>query len=196
MESQGVACNYTIAFSIHSPFCSQLDMSKVVDNFRVRVCCVSVRRVSMLAFSRGLAALTCAALLGVGATAYAAEPVHQAGEVIQVHLDQAKLLKVPDGTATLVVGNPLIADVSVQPGGTLVVTGKGYGNTNLVALDRSGSIMVVYRGVDRETYSCTPVCERRITLGDTQNYFAANLAQSGTLNAQAQGSGAPAAPSR
>lgn len=165
----------------------------------------------MLAFSRGLAALTCAALLGVGATAYAAEPVHQAGEVIQVHLDQAKLLKVPDGTATLVVGNPLIADVSVQPGGTLVVTGKGYGNTNLVALDRSGSIIlnhqievqgplgptvVVYRGVDRETYSCTPVCERRITLGDTQNYFAANLAQSGTLNAQAQGSGAPAPPTR
>ena len=112
----------------------------------------------------------------------------QGGETIKVHLDQAKLLKVPDGTSTLVVGNPLIADVAVQPGGTLVVTGKGYGNTNLVALDRSGSVImehqvqvqgplgptvVVFRGVERETYSCTPDCERRITLGDTQNYFAA-----------------------
>ncbi len=109
------------------------------------------------------------------------------------------------------VGNPLIADVAVQSGGTLVVTGKGYGNTNLVALDRTGavimehqvevqgpqgSVVVVYRGIERETYSCTPNCERRITLGDTQNYFAATLGQSGSLNAQAQGGGAPAATAR
>jgi Flp pilus assembly secretin CpaC len=133
----------------------------------------------------------------------ATEPVSQ---TIKVHLDQAKLLKVPDGTATLVVGNPLIADVTVQSGGTLVVTGKGYGNTNLVALDRSGSVImehqvqvqgplgnvvVVFRGVERESYSCTPDCERRITLGDTQTYFAATLGQSGSLNAQAQGGARP-----
>ncbi len=160
----------------------------------------------MLAFSRGLAVLglACAAIAGAGTgqAVRAAEPVHQSGEPIRVHLDQAKLLKVPDGTSTLVVGNPLIADVAVQPGGTLVVTGKGYGNTNLVALDRAGSVImehqvevqgpqgktvVVYRGVERETYSCTPDCERRITLGDTQTYFAATLGQSGTLNTQAQG---------
>jgi hypothetical protein len=158
-------------------------------------------------------ALACAAFVGPGLLpmAHAAEPVHQTAEVIQVHLDQAKLLKVPDGTATLIVGNPLIADVTVQPGGTLVVTGKGYGNTNLVALDRSGAVImdhqvevqgplgrtvVVFRGVDRETYSCTPVCERRITLGDTQNYFAATLGQSGTLNTQAQSGSAAPAPAR
>jgi Flp pilus assembly secretin CpaC len=110
---------------------------------------------------------------------------------------------VPDGTSTLVVGNPLIADVAVQSGGTLVVTGKGYGSTNLVALDRNGAVImehqvevqgpqgkvvVVFRGIERESYSCTPDCERRITLGDTQNYFAATLGQSGSLNTQAQGS--------
>jgi Flp pilus assembly secretin CpaC len=165
----------------------------------------------MSAFSRGLAALglACAAIAG-GVTeraARATEPVSQGGQTVKVHLDQAKLLKVPDGTSTLVVGNHLIADVAVQSGGTLVVTGKGYGNTNLVALDRSGSvimehqvqvqgplgsIVVVYRGVERESYSCTPDCERRITLGDTQNYFAATLGQSGSLNSQAQGGGTPA----
>lgn len=163
----------------------------------------------MSAFRRGLAAI-CYVCISVVAmprsAALAAEPVLQSAETIQVHLDQAKLLKVPDGTSTLVVGNPLIADVAVQPGGTIVVTGKGYGNTNLIALDRAGSIImehqvqvqgplgnvvVVFRGVERESYSCTPNCERRITLGDTQNYFAATLGQSGTLNSQAQGGGAP-----
>lgn len=164
----------------------------------------------MSAYRRGLAAIgfVCISVVALsGRAALAAEPVSQSAETITVHLDQARLLKVPDGTSTLVVGNPLIADVAVQPGGTIVVTGKGYGNTNLVALDRAGSIImehqvqvqgplgnvvVVFRGVERESYSCTPNCERRITLGDTQNYFAATLGQSGTLNSQAQGGGAPA----
>ena len=161
----------------------------------------------MSAFSRGLAALglACAAI-AVGLTERAARATEPVSQTIKVHLDQAKLLKVPDGTATLVVGNPLIADVTVQSGGTLVVTGKGYGNTNLVALDRSGSVVmerqvqvqgplgnvvVVFRGVERESYSCTPDCERRITLGDTQTYFAGTLGQSGSLNAQAQGGAGP-----
>jgi Flp pilus assembly secretin CpaC len=101
----------------------------------------------------------------------------------------------------VVVGNPLIADVSIQPGGQLVVTGKGYGVTNLIALDRSGRVLlektvevqgpkedvvVVYRGVERESYSCTPNCEKRITLGDAQIYFDATLAQAGNRTNQAQ----------
>ena len=122
----------------------------------------------MSAFARGVApfALIVAAAWTLG-PASAASPV-ESGDPIRVFLDQAKLLKLPSGTATLVVGNPLIADVAVQSGGTLVVTGKGYGNTNMIALDRSGSVImehqievqgpqgsvvVVHRGVERETYS-------------------------------------------
>jgi Flp pilus assembly secretin CpaC len=129
-------------------------------------------------------------------------PVSSIGEPITVHVDQAKVLKLPDRTATLVVGNPLIADVAVQPGGIVVITAKSHGATNLVALDRNGTILmehpvqvlgptdrivVIYRGIDRESYSCTPTCERRITLGDAPNYFTATLTQTGNLNAQAQG---------
>lgn len=159
----------------------------------------------MSAFVRGLAVLAVAtAALGPQQAAIAAEPVSQAGEVVKVHLDQARMMRLPDGTATLVVGNPLIADVAVQTGGTLVITGKGFGNTNLLALDRSGATImehqievqgplgpnvVVYRGVDRETYSCTPICSRRITLGDAPGYFNATIAQSGSLASQAQGGG-------
>jgi len=124
--------------------------------------------------------------------------------MVTVHLDQAKVLKLPERTATLVVGNPLIADVALQPGGILVVTAKSYGVTNVLALDRTGvmlidqpiqvmgprdNVVVVYRGIERESYSCMPNCERRIMLGDTANYFSANLGQSGSLSSQAQGHG-------
>lgn len=89
---------------------------------------------------------------------------------ITVILDQAKVIKLPDRVTTLVIGNPLIADATIQSGGQLVVTGKGYGATNIIALDPAGNalmdksievlgprgVVVVYRGVERETYSCAP----------------------------------------
>jgi Flp pilus assembly secretin CpaC len=59
-----------------------------------------------------------------------------------VIMDQAKLVKLPDKVATIVVGNPMIADVSLQPGGMMVITGKGYGVTNLVVLDRVGTVLM------------------------------------------------------
>jgi hypothetical protein len=123
--------------------------------------------------------------------------------IVSVTLDQAQVMKLPDGVVTLVVGNPLIADVSIQAGGMVVLTGKGYGVTNLVALDRSGSVLeqktiqvqgsrdsvVVYRGTERESYSCTPKCERRITLGDGAEFFNATIGQAGMRTGQAQQGG-------
>ena len=127
-----------------------------------------------------------------------AEPTVDA--TIAVNVDQAKLLKLPAKVSTIVVGNPLIADVTLQTGGIVVVTGKGYGATNFIAMDRSGEVLVdrliqvegptdqvvtVYRGVDRETYTCQPICQRRATLGDNDTYFKAVMDQAGTLNGQA-----------
>ncbi|MDB5634855.1 MAG: pilus assembly protein CpaC, partial [Tardiphaga sp.] len=65
-----------------------------------------------------------------------------ADDLIAVNVDQAKLVKFPARIATIVVGNPLIADVSLQPGGIVVVTGKGYGATNVIAMDRAGAILM------------------------------------------------------
>ena len=65
-----------------------------------------------------------------------------ADEPIAVRLDQAAVLKLPERAATVVIGNPLIADVSIQPGGIAVVTGKGYGATNVIAMDHSGAVMM------------------------------------------------------
>jgi Flp pilus assembly secretin CpaC len=63
-------------------------------------------------------------------------------ETLNVMLDHATILKMPERVATLVVGNPLIIDVSIQPGGIMVLTGKGFGVTNLLALDRSGKLLM------------------------------------------------------
>ena len=128
-------------------------------------------------------------------------------ETLTINVDQAQVLQLPDRVATIVIGNPLIADATLQSGGVLIVTGKGYGATNLLALDRGGRILmsktvqvlgagtddivVVYKGVERETYSCASDCERRITLGDAPAYFNANLAESSARNGQAQTSGPP-----
>ncbi len=126
-------------------------------------------------------------------------PAH-ALDTITVALDQARITKIPDSASTLVVGNPLIADVTVRPGGLLVVTGKSYGVTNLIVLDASGAVLsehyvevgaprdevvVVYRGANRESYTCTPMCEPRIMLGDSQEFFTQTLKQGSERAAQA-----------
>jgi Flp pilus assembly secretin CpaC len=133
-----------------------------------------------------------------------AEPT-PAVDAIAVNVDQAKLVRLPGKVATIVVGNPLVADVTLQTGGVIVVTGKGYGATNFIAMDRSGEVLVdrmiqvegpsdrmitVYRGVERESYSCMPICQRRITLGDSDGYFKATMDQAGSFTSQATSSAA------
>lgn len=151
-----------------------------------------------------LSAIVLAAALAVPAQAAPPPP----SEPIVVFLDEAKILQLPERAATVVVGNPLIADLSIQSGGLAVVTGKGYGATNFIVLDKKGAVLmekmvevtvpegdtvvVVYRGADRETYSCTPDCSRRLTLGDSFETFDKTLAQITTRNAQSTAAGAAA----
>jgi Flp pilus assembly secretin CpaC len=151
---------------------------------------------------RGIAKASAVGLLLLAGAAFSA-PMAHAAEALAVTLDQAALLKLPEKVATVVVGNPLIADVAVQSGGLMVVTGKGYGSTNLIVLDRTGTVLMersivvrgpdghtvsVYRGVERETFSCTPMCERRITLGDSTNFFTQTMSQADARSAQAAAS--------
>lgn len=107
-------------------------------------------------------------------------------ETVMVMVDHAKVVKLPDRTQTVIVGNPMIADITVQRNGILVVTGKAYGATNLIALDSGGlllaesmisvqaptdAVVTVQRGLARESYSCTPTCQPSLRLGDSPEYF-------------------------
>jgi Flp pilus assembly secretin CpaC len=162
---------------------------------------VSSLRIAVHAYflSRSLAI----AILLVPASAFAA-PVPTGGP-IAVNMDQSKLIRLPERAATIVIGNPLVADITLQPGGIVIVTGKSYGATNFVAMDRNGEVLLdriilvespadpivtVYRGVERESYSCMPICQPRITLGDGDRFFKATLDQAGTLSGQAAGAAA------
>lgn len=123
-------------------------------------------------------------------------------ETVIVTVDQAKVVKLPENAQTVVIGNPGIADVSVQRNGVMVVTGKSFGVTNLIALDASGSllaeslvrvraasdsILTVQRGLERESYSCTPTCQPTVQLGDANRYFGEIGGQMTRRNALATG---------
>lgn len=113
-----------------------------------------------------------AGLLIAGAASLSAAPAFAEG--IAVLVNQAKIVKLSRNADTIIVGNPEIADASVQDASTLVLTGKGFGVTNLVVLDHDGQTIVdeqvtvsrqsvnsvrVYRRASVQTLSCTPVCE-------------------------------------
>jgi hypothetical protein len=77
--------------------------------------------------------------------------------------------------------NPIVGDVTLGKDGLLVLTGKSYGTTNLITLDGAGKVLnestievrqvVMQRGLNRETYSCTPNCMPTVALGDETRYF-------------------------
>jgi hypothetical protein len=129
-------------------------------------------------------------------------------DVISVVLDQAKLLRLPDRVSTIIIGNPSIADGTLQSGGILVVTGKVYGSTNLMVLDSKGTVIAehtitvtaptngvtVFRGADRETLSCAPNCQRTLVPGDAQGVFESVVSQNGTRNGLSAGSPAANGP--
>ena len=61
---------------------------------------------------------------------------------IRVMLNHAKIIKLSHAAATVIIGNPEIADATVRDSQTLVLTGRGFGQTNLVILDAGGNPIV------------------------------------------------------
>ena len=93
---------------------------------------------------------------------------------LTVTMNQSKVVKLISAATTVVVGNPAIADVTMQDGTTAFVTGKSYGTTNIIAMDNNGrqiaSFMVtvasetartvtLMRGNQQISLSCAPRCE-------------------------------------
>ena len=108
-----------------------------------------------------------------------------AGDLI-VRYDQSQLLRLPRPATEIILGNPSIADVSLQGGNLLVVTGKTFGITNVIALDADRNVIQdqrvvverdenrvvnLHKGGTRFTYSCSPNCETNLTIGDDKSYF-------------------------
>ena len=63
-------------------------------------------------------------------------------DLVVVSVDKARVARIPDKTQTLVIGQPGIADVTMlKNSGMGVITGKSFGETNLIALDGQGNLL-------------------------------------------------------
>jgi Flp pilus assembly secretin CpaC len=124
-------------------------------------------------------------MLFVGAGMLAASAPARAADKIEITLDQARVLKLPDHTSTIVLGDPIIADVTLlKKSNSMILTGKSFGQTNLIALDKSGaslgesiveviapkSDLIVQSGMARQSYACDPLCQPTVNLGDDTKY--------------------------
>ncbi|MBS7696334.1 MULTISPECIES: pilus assembly protein N-terminal domain-containing protein [unclassified Chelatococcus] len=123
-------------------------------------------------------------------------------DTISVRTNQAKIIRLPENAQTVIVGNPSVADVSLQKNNVLVVTGKSFGTTNVIALDARGvvvgesllrveaspeGIVVVQHGRQRQSFICAPSCEPTLVIGDDSEAFRALKSQIEDRNALAQG---------
>ena len=141
--------------------------------------------------------LVAATLVAVGVS----QSATAASNVVQVLVDQATLVRLDRSAAEIVVGNPSIADVSVQSGKVLVVTGKSFGETNLIVMDADGKVVAnrqlivqeprtgfvtMYRGGARQTLHCAPYCTPPLVIGDTPDIFGAISGQISTKQSISQ----------
>ena len=144
---------------------------------------------------RSIAALLVGFLLAGGpALAETTDP-------ISVKVNMARILRMSGPAATVIIGNPGVADVTIQDPQTLVLTGKSYGQTNLIVLDSMGNpiadtlidviqaqadVVTVYLGQARTTLACSPVCQPTIMVGDDFGFTKSNVDSSELVEAAAQ----------
>jgi hypothetical protein len=111
-----------------------------------------------------------------------------AAQDLVVKYDQSQLLRLPRPVSEIIIGNPSIADVTVQSNNLLVITGKSFGITNVIALDAQRNVIQdqrvlvsreearvvnLQKGSKRESYNCAPQCNPSLTVGDDPIYFEA-----------------------
>ncbi len=128
-----------------------------------------------------------------------------AAQSVRVAVDQTGLVRLPQEAATIVVGNPAIADAMLYDARTLFLSGRVFGQTNLIALNADGQVIYaadvsvvmsdrnhvqVIRNqvsditISQYTYVCDPVCRATLSVGDTNAHFQevhgqrANIAES------------------
>ena len=98
-----------------------------------------------------------------------------AEDYIALETSQARILRLARPADSVVIGNPSIADAVVQDAQTIVLTGKDFGVTNIVVMDKQGEPILdrelvvsrntrgttrIYRQAEVQTLSCTPYCEK------------------------------------
>ncbi len=142
-----------------------------------------------------------AVLLSAGIVLGSLVPAIADSAPVSVKVNMARILRIDAPASTVIIGNPGIADITIQDPQTLVLTGKSYGQTNLIILDSSGNpiadtmievtqdmadVVTVYMGDKRQSYSCEPVCQSIIMMGDDPAFTGETVGSSQTVAGVAQ----------
>ena len=125
-----------------------------------------------------------ACLLALTLCAASALPSMGSEDLVTVKVNMARILRLDAPAATVVIGNPGVADVTIQDPQTLILTGRSFGQTNMIILDVNGEpiadtilsvvettadLTTVYQGTARTSLVCDPVCQQVIMVGDDPN---------------------------
>ncbi len=125
---------------------------------------------------------------------------------IDVVLNQAKVMHISRPADIVIIGNPAIADATIQDNQTLIITGHSFGTTNLIVLDAAGQpiasgiltvkpgndqVVTIYKRAQRQTFSCTPDCSPVVAVGDTADIFNGVAAQVQQQNSISSSAAAP-----
>ena len=143
-------------------------------------------------------------LVAVLTTLAAAQPA--TAQSLPIRIDQAARVSLSGTARDVIIGNPAVADVTVIDGRNLIVTGKGYGITNLLVLDGRGRTILdrqivvsasddgrvtMYRGPGLFNYSCAPRCERTPMPGETDSAYQESSGPYTSAAARATGAAKP-----
>jgi Pilus formation protein N terminal region len=113
----------------------------------------------------------------------------QAGTPLTVELDQSQLITINADPGSVVVGNPSIADASIN-GRQIFIHGHTFGQTNVMVFDNNGNKLMDYEltvthntsnqvtmfmgnvnyATQRYSYSCAPNCEVNMIPGDNFDF--------------------------
>jgi Flp pilus assembly secretin CpaC len=138
-----------------------------------------------------------AVLIAAGASAqsaYSAQP-------LVVFANQTKLMQLAAAPSTIIVGNPSIADVTIN-GAQVFLHGRNYGTTNLMILDAGGAVLhdyevtvqegannniTIFKGGASLTYACMDDCQPTLRAGDSPDYLKDVASSFKTITAIATG---------
>lgn len=128
-------------------------------------------------------------IVGVAlAAAMMAAPALAQSRNLTVEIDRAQRVQLNGVASSVVVGNPQIADVTVVDANTLFVIGKGYGVTEVVAVDAIGRTL--FQGEIAVTAGSTGAV--RVWRGGQATEMACAQTCAPSIRSLPSGSGAPA----
>ena len=123
-------------------------------------------------------------LVALAAVSLAGAAAAQSAGPMNIGIDRSQRISLRGSVSSVIVNNPLIADVTVVDANTLVIQGKGYGQTEILAVDAIGRTLFqnqivvsggqagslrVWRGGKATEMACGATCSPSLRVYENAN---------------------------